>query len=32
VLEDVVRKVGKQNMKSVYVKLTMSKPMKLVGA
>ena len=32
VLEDVIRKVGKQNVKSVYVKLTMSKPMKLVGA
>jgi large subunit ribosomal protein L1 len=30
IINTVVKKVGKQNVKSVYVKLTMSKPMRLI--
>jgi large subunit ribosomal protein L1 len=30
VVDAVARKVGKQNLKSVYLKLTMSKPMKIL--
>jgi large subunit ribosomal protein L1 len=30
IINTVVKKVGKQNLKSVYVKLTMSKPMRLI--